>query len=90
MVHHRNGHIEIYGYDLSTGNQFPICINGIYPSHPAISGDLVVWMDYRNDEYLEGNYDIYGAYIPEPATLCLLAVGGLAVMRRRCGRRHLL
>ncbi len=67
------------GYDLSTSTEFPICTDAAEKGSPDISGTTVVWYDYRNGN----NPDIYGANIPEPATLSLLAIGGLAMLRRR-------
>jgi len=40
---------------VSTGAEFAICTNSSYQTSSAISGDIVVWTDYRN-----GNDDIYG------------------------------
>jgi beta propeller repeat protein len=40
---------DIYGYDLSTGQEFPICVETGDQSHPAISGNIVVWSDGRLD-----------------------------------------
>jgi beta propeller repeat protein len=77
----RNGDPDIYGYDLAKGVEFPICIAPGEQSFPAISGSLVVWDDNRS-----GPRNIYGAYIPEPATLALLAAGGVLALRRRA--RH--
>jgi beta propeller repeat protein len=50
-----NDYSDIYGYDINTATEFPICTNPAGASSPAISGNIVVWQDYRN-----GNYDIYG------------------------------
>jgi beta propeller repeat protein len=55
---------DIYGYDLLTNKEFPICTNGSAQKHPKISGDKVVWEDWRNDpdDDVGGNYfncDIY-------------------------------
>ncbi len=59
---------------------------GIAESNPSSTTDL-----FANDEFTEAigsgvEYDtlaVAGPAIPEPATLCLLALGALAVMRRR-------
>jgi len=50
-----NDNPDIYGYDLSTSQEFPICTNVSCQSAPAISGSIVVWEDWRN-----GSGDIYG------------------------------
>jgi beta propeller repeat protein len=34
---------------------FPICTATRYQYHPAINGNIVVWQDFRNE-----NWDIYG------------------------------
>ena len=49
----RNG--DIYGCDLVTRQEFPICVEPHNQEQPDVSGNLVVWMDERN-----GNRDIYG------------------------------
>jgi beta propeller repeat protein len=71
---------DIYGYNLVTHTEFPICteqnLQGIYsmpgpPSLPiaiktvAIYGNTVVWGDYRNDSGSFTNSDIYGAVLEE-------------------------
>jgi len=62
---------DIYGYDLLTSTQFPICTNASKQDQPAISGDLVVWRDYRNSS----NPDVYGARIGLPGyTISEIAV----------------
>lgn len=48
----------IYGYNLSTDEEFFITTHKSYQQSPAIYQDLVVWQDYRNN-----NWDIYGSYI---------------------------
>lgn len=73
------GNLDIYGYDLSSGTEFVICDPPGDQKYPSISGDLVVWQA----SYTGESTDIHGAYIPEPATLILLALGSL-VMNQRC------
>ncbi|MFA5560026.1 MAG: cell surface protein, partial [Methanofastidiosum sp.] len=46
---------DIYGYNLNTGQGFPICKEGGDQTDPAIYGDIVVWEDKRDN-----NWDIYG------------------------------
>jgi TolB protein len=46
---------DIYGYDLSTKEEFEITTHESNQEVPAIYGDIVVWQDNRN-----GNWDIYG------------------------------
>ena len=55
---------NIYGYNLSDGNEFAVCTEGHYQREPAISGHIVVWRDYRN--YGSSITDIYGADISNP------------------------
>jgi beta propeller repeat protein len=61
----RNGNWDIYGYDLSTGKEFPICdyrYSQCYPQvtyvqeNPGIFSIVVVWYDDRGKDI-----DIYGA-----------------------------
>jgi len=69
----------IYGRYLSTGETFLVA-EGVSGQYPKISGDYIVW----TGPSANGKFDIYGArLIPEPATMSLLALGGLAVLRRR-------
>jgi TolB protein len=70
----RNGHWDIYGFDLTTQTEFPICTHDGDQEKPSIYTDpnessyVVVWQDRR-----AGNADIYGAIMkgnaepPEPA-----------------------
>jgi len=55
----RSGDTDIYGYDLASGKEFPICTATGDQESPAIDGDVVVWVDKRNS-YTE----IYGAQLP--------------------------
>jgi beta propeller repeat protein len=110
---YRNGNWDIYGKDLSSGVEFPICTEVHDQSSVDISGDIVVWQDNRTGAWRIYGYDlitgvgtfytdgitpaidgdlliwrqvddIYGAYIPEPASLTILFAGaGLLILRRR-------
>jgi beta propeller repeat protein len=56
---------DVYGYDLNTHTEFPVCTAGGSQVGPAIYGDIVVWMDYRNEPHADTcwpdcNTDIYG------------------------------
>ena len=61
----RNGgdNFSLYGYDLSTSTEFPICL-GTADDRFDISGNIVVWQDVRNDPKESSepftNLDIYG------------------------------
>jgi len=48
------GNADIYAYDLSTGRETAICTDSAKQTMPRVSGDIVVWVDLRND-----NADIY-------------------------------
>jgi TolB protein len=51
----RNGGYDIYGYNLLSEIEFPICTVSHWQESPAIHGSTVVWQDVRN-----GDRDIYG------------------------------
>jgi len=48
---------NIYGFDLTTKTEFPICAAPapLDQSYPQISGNTIIWQDFR-----DGNWDIYG------------------------------
>jgi TolB protein len=48
---------DIYGMDLSTGQEFAVCTAAGDQVSPAVYGDRVVWQDYRNNV---ASADIYG------------------------------
>ena len=50
----RNGNSDIFGYQISTGNEFAISTAAGSQLSPKVSGDYVVWQDSRN-----GNVDIF-------------------------------
>jgi TolB protein len=43
----RDDNNDIYGYDIATGKDFPICQAPGMQVKPAIDGDLVAWLDAR-------------------------------------------
>jgi beta propeller repeat protein len=59
-VDNRNRDQDIYGYNLKTRTEFPICTSPGDQNSPAIDGDKVVWVDQR-DGY--NNPVIHGARI---------------------------
>jgi beta propeller repeat protein len=54
---------------IPNGSTFPVCTQTGIRYDPATDGNIIVWVDERN-----GNADIYGAYVPEPVGLSLLAI----------------
>lgn len=71
---------DLWGVYLQTGQQFLISEAPGDQLFPDVSGNFVVWADTRN-----GNFDIYGALVPEPGTVALLGVAliaGLFIRRR--------
>jgi beta propeller repeat protein len=44
---YRNVRNDVFGYDLSTGKEYQL---GMYATHPAIYGDMVVWAHPDSDE----------------------------------------
>jgi beta propeller repeat protein len=69
------GRQGLYGYDLSTKTEFPICTlltsdGASTACLAAISGATVVWCDWRNwSGYMPTNTDIYAASLEPPGTL---------------------
>jgi len=55
----RNENADIYGYDLSTHQEFPIMTGPGDQENPSISGQVVVWQDNRRTQSLNG-FDVYG------------------------------
>jgi len=63
---------DIYGADISNLKSikvFPICLEAGRQFDPAISDNLVVWTDTRNDKA-----DIYGADIAEPENIKIFPI----------------
>jgi len=50
----RNGNWDIYGYDLTAGQEIEICTDMGDQELPDIDGNTIVWQDNRNS-----NWDIY-------------------------------
>ncbi|MBA7482681.1 hypothetical protein ES707_18175 [subsurface metagenome] len=46
---YRNDNWDIYGYNLTTRQEFQITNNPDDQENPAISGNVVVWQDNRNE-----------------------------------------
>jgi len=42
---------DIYGYDLETNTEFPVCTASGDQYNPAIYGNIVVWQDERNEKW---------------------------------------
>jgi len=76
---------SIRGYDLVSSEEFLIATLGGLGEipEPKISGNLVVWSSYPDPE---GSSRIMAAYIPEPASVALLAAGAAMLAARRARR----
>ena len=57
----RNCNRDIYGYNLSTHDEFQIVTDENDQNNPAVNSNFVVWEDSRN-----GNLDIYGISLLSP------------------------
>ncbi|MHC4474451.1 MAG: hypothetical protein ACYTEL_02320 [Planctomycetota bacterium] len=73
---------DIYGYDLSTGEEFAICALPGWQYRPRIYENTVVWSSDANEDEPFGYYqrDIHGVWIPEdgpPDTVPPLAPSAL-------------
>jgi beta propeller repeat protein len=60
----RNENEDIYGYNLSTDQEFQVITDEYSQCSPALYEDFVVWQDNRN-----GNWDIYGMYVTPPLVI---------------------
>jgi len=58
-VDNRAGNLDIYSYDLSTGNETPVCTNWADQYLPKVYGNKVVWMDKRNMAGKTEKWEIY-------------------------------
>ena len=54
----RNGHSDIYMFDLSTNRERQITNNTSNQTNPKISGDIIVWTDDRNETLDIYMYDL--------------------------------
>ena len=82
----RYGNWDIFAYDLLTATEFQVSNSPDDEFWPRISGNTVVWNTYIRDPDTQEilAMEIRGnTIIPEPATLSLLALGGLALLARR-------
>lgn len=60
---HTGGQYDIHLKDLQTGAEQAITADAAYQASPRISGDLVVWEDYRNDPNPSDTYYDYDIYM---------------------------
>jgi beta propeller repeat protein len=77
----RDGSSDIYGYDLSTGQEFPIATGWTHQHAPSIAGDLVVWSD---SSWLFGDSIGWARLVrtPEPGALTILLTAAAFSFRR--------
>ncbi|MCC7145507.1 MAG: PEP-CTERM sorting domain-containing protein [Phycisphaeraceae bacterium] len=77
------GDNDIYGMEISTGRVFAIATGSANATLPWVDGStgLVAWIE--PDGTGDYSFDMHYTFIPEPATLSLLVLGGLGLLRRR-------
>ncbi len=113
-----NSQKDIYGYNLSTEEEFPISVSEVWEEGPQVSDNFVVWRAWDPETHKQGIYGydldsstkfiiaegeeyfsnlaidsnlvvwsevdgIYGAYIPEPATLSLLITSAALLLIKK-------
>ena len=96
-VDHRNapggpsnyGNSDIYVHDLTTGKTTPVVTHSARQDFPDVSGDWVVWEDYRNnpnptepDAYKAKNVDIYARNLATGDELQLTDLPGIEMRPR--------
>lgn len=60
----RNGHDwDIYGYNLTTGQEFQITDDDAHQMNPAVAGNVVVWQDIRDGYWQIYAAELYGAEV---------------------------
>jgi|CXWL01.1.fsa_nt_gi beta propeller repeat protein len=80
----RNGNGDIYGYDLTSGQEFPIVVMHEDQDNPDISSEIVVWQDNRASKSLT-NYDLYGYDLRSQYEFVISARGGNEVYPKVSG-----
>jgi hypothetical protein len=71
---------NIFGRRLSGGPEFAITNSPLVDdTYPDVSNNLVVWQQSNTAR----QYDIYGAFVPEPTGAGLLGLCGALTLRRR-------
>ncbi len=78
------GDHDIMAMEISTATIFTVDSGSRDARYPVVDGStgLIAWA-VDNPSLGSWNAAIHYTYIPEPASLCLLALGGLALVRRR-------
>lgn len=71
----RNEDFDVWGYDLSANQEFPIVKTRGDQERPDISGTVVVWQDNRNGVAIN-DYDIYGYDLLDQREFVISARGG--------------
>jgi len=80
----RNGSYDIYGLDLSVENSIPFRITDSDTTDermPLLYNNTILWTQGPIGFNNSSPADLYVATVPEPASLFLLALGGLALTR---------
>jgi beta propeller repeat protein len=75
----RRGYSDLMAYELATGREYVVDDeNNRNPFTCNMDGDTIVWQDQ-----FPIPFPVMMTKLPEPATLSMLTLGGLAVLKRR-------
>ncbi|MCC7146430.1 MAG: PEP-CTERM sorting domain-containing protein [Phycisphaeraceae bacterium] len=79
-INRRN--LDVWGFDLSTGEEFPVATGPRNQHLPWISGNIAVWVD-DSLGYSRIGWSTLTLPAPEPGTISLFLGASLVLLRRR-------